>query len=179
MNPLPEIKTGINERLKEVSPNLDLSEAPPINQKRLVTFVNHFLINIVDFLNKFSKHCTYKLLTFDQKINKIEAELCLLESKLNSIPEVADKKDVNVDLPKPEEFDSPPQNIEEKVPEAINEMPSESSENKTIEPDTEKKQDPENPELIKYRKMVQVGVPVDAVKIKMQIEGLDPTLLDS
>lgn len=178
MNRLPELKSGINDKLKEVSPNLDLVQAPPINQKRLVTFINHFLINTVDFLNKFSKHCTYKLFTLDQKINRIEAELCLLESKLNSIPEVADSKDVNVQLPKPEEIETPKptENIEE------NGQPSEVKEKVETpvdEVDPPKEPEPENPELLKYRKMIQVGVPLQAVKIKMQIEGLDPSLLDT
>ncbi|CAH1407144.1 unnamed protein product [Nezara viridula] len=180
MNRLPELKSGINEKLKEVSPNLDLAQAPPINQKRLVTFINHFLINTVDFLNKFSKHCTHKLFTLDQKINRIEAELCLLESKLNSIPEVADSKDVNVELPKPEESEVPKssENNEE------NGQPTEEVKEKVEIPvvdevDPPKEAEPENPELLKYRKMIQVGVPLQAVKIKMQIEGLDPNLLDT
>lgn len=47
------------------------------------------------------------------------------------------------------------------------------------EVDPPKEPEPENPELLKYRKMIQVGVPLQAVKIKMQIEGLDPSLLDT
>lgn len=33
-------------------------------------------------------------------------------------------------------------------------------------------------EVQKYFKMVQVGVPVQAVKLKMERDGFDPTLLD-
>ncbi|XP_014292701.1 WASH complex subunit 3 [Halyomorpha halys] len=181
MNKLPDLKTGINDKLKEVSPNLDLLQAPPINQKRLVTFLNHFLINTVDFLNKFSKHCTYKLFTLDQKINRIEAQLCLLESKLNSVPEVADSKDVNVELPKPEEIEIPKPSEDNKE----NEVSTDTEVKEKVETpqadevDPPKEPEPENPELVKYRKMIQVGVPLQAVKIKMQIEGLDPNLLDT
>jgi WASH complex subunit CCDC53 len=42
----------------------------------------------------------------------------------------------------------------------------------------EEPKEPEvNPELAKYYKMIQFGVPIQAVKLKMQQEGLDPNLL--
>ncbi|KAF4080963.1 hypothetical protein AMELA_G00155400 [Ameiurus melas] len=36
-----------------------------------------------------------------------------------------------------------------------------------------------DPRYARYLKMVQVGVPVMAIKNKMILEGLDPSLLDS
>lgn len=36
-----------------------------------------------------------------------------------------------------------------------------------------------DPELARFIKMVQFGVPVPAVKLKMQQEGFNPDLLDS
>lgn len=35
-----------------------------------------------------------------------------------------------------------------------------------------------HPEYERFVKMVQVGVPVQAVKLKLQLEGLDPNVLD-
>jgi hypothetical protein len=36
----------------------------------------------------------------------------------------------------------------------------------------------EHPKYSKYFKMIQVGLPIDAVKMKMKSEGMDPTILD-
>lgn len=35
-----------------------------------------------------------------------------------------------------------------------------------------------NPEYERFVKMVQVGVPIEAVKLKVSLEGLDPTVLE-
>ena len=37
---------------------------------------------------------------------------------------------------------------------------------------------PAHPEYDRFVKMVQVGVPLQAVKLKLQLEGLDPNVLD-
>ncbi|XP_073989839.1 coiled-coil domain containing 53 [Rhodnius prolixus] len=163
----PEVKVDsqIDDMLKAISDNLDLTEAPPINQKRLVTFFNHFVITMVDFLNSFSQSCSYRLFKFEQKINKIEAELCLLESKLNSIPELADmKSEAAVSTNKESDVISA-----SSVP--SQDSPNESEETKVREETVL------DPRIAKYQKMVQVGVPLEAVKAKMRLEGIDTDLL--
>lgn len=37
----------------------------------------------------------------------------------------------------------------------------------------------ERPEYDRFVKMVQVGVPLQAVKLKVSLEGLDPNVLDT
>lgn len=158
-----KINSQIDDKLKAISDNLDLTEAPPINQKRLVTFFNHFVITMVDFLNSFSQSCSYRLFKFEQKINKIEAELCLLESKLNSIPELADVRN-----------EAPVSNNKESDVNSASSLPSQNSPSES----EETKMGEENDPLVaKFRKMVHVGVPLEAVKAKMRLEGVDPALL--
>ncbi|KAL1139885.1 hypothetical protein AAG570_006862 [Ranatra chinensis] len=139
-------------------------------------------MQMVDFLNKFAQSCESRLFLCDQKMRKLEDELLLLEAKLNSVPEVRDvtvpdstsvrspdvlssitsseTKELAVSqlfyIPKIKE----PPSVEENVP-AIS-----SNENTSVD-------------ISKYTKMVQFGVPLQAVKLKMQQEGFDPNLLDS
>lgn len=45
------------------------------------------------------------------------------------------------------------------------------------QPETPATAEETHPELVRFYKMVQFGVPVPAVKVKMQLEGFDPNLL--
>ncbi|XP_014259390.1 WASH complex subunit 3 isoform X1 [Cimex lectularius] len=160
-----KVSSGLEEKLNSLGSNKpDLSEAPPIHQKRLVTFFNHYILSTVEFINAFSESCANKLFLFDQKICKIEAELRLLETKINSIPELEDKKDVNVTLPSPQKLNTD-------IPE---DKKSENEENKeSSQSETKSELDPA---IAKYIKMVRVGVPLEHVKQKMRQENIDPDL---
>uniref|UniRef100_A0A4P6D800 Uncharacterized protein n=1 Tax=Rhodnius prolixus TaxID=13249 RepID=A0A4P6D800_RHOPR len=119
---------------------------------------------MVDFLSSFSQSCSCGLFEFE-RINKIEAELCLLESKLNSIPELADmKSEAAVSTNKESDVISA-----SSVP--SQDSPNESEETKVREETVL------DPRIAKYQKMVQVGVPLEAVKAKMRLEGIDTDLL--
>ncbi|BES94676.1 Predicted coiled-coil domain-containing protein (DUF2360) [Nesidiocoris tenuis] len=130
---------------------------------------------MVDFLNNFSNSCSHRLYMFDRKIGKIEAELRLLEIKLNSLPGFEDERPktepkttadtaVEVKPPTNEEVITHAPEAAEDVEEAVTEAP---------EPVVEEV----DPVVKKYIKMLQFGVPVLAVKQKMQSEGVDPNLL--
>ncbi|KAK9507317.1 hypothetical protein O3M35_007201 [Rhynocoris fuscipes] len=162
-----KIDSQIDNKLLDISDNLDLQQAPPIHQKRLVTFFNHFIISMVDYLNSFSQSCSYKLFKFEEKISKIEAELRLVESKLNSVPELTIEKNQS----------STPINTQKttEVNSTTSQQPSPSVQPEAAE-EEETKED-HDPVVIKYMKMVQFGVPVEAVKVKMRLEGVDPSLL--
>lgn len=55
-------------------------QVPPINQKRTISFINHFIVHTVTFLNKFTLSCEERLLEFEYKLQRIEASLEILES---------------------------------------------------------------------------------------------------
>ncbi|XP_038214524.1 WASH complex subunit 3 [Zerene cesonia] len=145
--------------------NLDYNSIAALQQKRTLAFVNHFVITTVQFLNNFSKECEQKLMNFEDKLEKIDATMVLLQTKLSSIPEVND-----LEIPKQVEPAPPSQ-------EEVNS----NTEDKSPEPESvpeEKIDTPVNPEYMRFVKMVQVGVPLQAVKLKLTLEGLDPTELD-
>ncbi|XP_046962565.1 WASH complex subunit 3 [Vanessa cardui] len=147
--------------------NLDLSKIAALQQKRTLAFVNHFVITTVQFLNNFAKRCEQKMMLFERKLEKINATMVLLEARLSSIPEVAQTA-TETDNPKPKESTTEtPEEINETVTNNDNDNKPENNTIETIKPEYER-----------FIKMVQVGVPIDAVKLKISLEGLDPNELD-
>lgn len=58
-------------------------QIPPIQQKRIITFVNHFVTSTVSFLNNFCNSCEDRFMQFEYKMQKIEASLLILETQVN------------------------------------------------------------------------------------------------
>lgn len=172
-----------------VGSGVDLTKVPAIQQRRIVAYLNQFVVHTVRFLNRFSTVCEEKLANISLRIQQIETTLCILEAKLSSIPGL---EDVTVDgvgqqqtaqtqgpaaasqsqadgppagtLPPPEPTQSAPEAATTQKAEAaaVNVM--------TVAKD---------PRYARYLKMVQVGVPVQAIRNKMTQENLDPNLLDT
>ncbi|KAF0029801.1 hypothetical protein F2P81_018906 [Scophthalmus maximus] len=125
-----------------VGSGVDLTKVPAIQQRRVVAYLNQFVVHTVRFLNRFSTVCEEKLANISLRIQQIETTLCILEAK--PAPEAA------------------PTQKAEAAAAAENVM--------TVAKD---------PRYARYLKMVQVGVPVMAIRNKMVLEGLDPNMLDS
>jgi WASH complex subunit CCDC53 len=62
-----------------------LSHIPPIPIKKTLMLINNFVVNTVDYLNKFVVICERKLSTTSNQIQRVEVVLKLLEAKLSSI----------------------------------------------------------------------------------------------
>ncbi|XP_069020896.1 WASH complex subunit 3 [Embiotoca jacksoni] len=172
-----------------VGSGVDLTKVPAIQQRRIVAYLNQFIVHTVRFLNRFSTVCEEKLANISLRIQQIETTLCILEAKLSSIPGL---EDVTIDglsrqqaaqtngaiaaiqgqtdgpaagtLPPPEPVQSPPEAPPTQKEEVVAENVM------TVSKD---------PRYVRYLKMVQVGVPVMAIRNKMVLEGLDPNLLDT
>jgi len=172
---------------------INIDKVEGIETNRLVSFVNHFLITSVNFLNDFTQKCESKLEIINCQINQIDSQLRILESKLSSLPAASGSIDsasnnssstLSVSVSEPQSQPVP------KVPRIENPTDSSTSGNepkslKSIDshltaPGTEEedKVDQENPSYAKFYKMLAVGVPVLAVKQKMTQEGIDPSVLD-
>ena len=153
-----------------IEPTIDYTKVPPINQKRTISFINHFIVHTVTFLNKFALSCEERLFEFENKLQKIEASLEILESWLSSVPSL--------------EQDQSTKDVIEN-----NSIKQEEKTAEIDEPDNDKEDEPKNvqideqpiskdPRYEKYLKMIHFGVPKGAVKLKMEQEGLDPSILD-
>lgn len=151
------------EELSMIGPPVDLQTVESIHKKRLLAFINHFVINTSLFLNKLSKSCEQRFMQLDNKIQKLEASIVILESKLNSVP--------GLDVEKTEEVVA----VTELTPVKVEEMEDKTFEGE-VPTETEVAQPVLDPAYMKYVKMLQFGVPEPAVRLKMTQEGVDPSL---
>lgn len=176
----------------------------------MLAFINHFILNTVDFLNKFIANCEAKFIEFDTKLQKVESSLLIVEAKVRiiafksiSIPltihvliiiQLASMPDANesptTSQSKPDDSiavttsnESTEQpNIEKSADESRTEAAPTNIESKDETDGTETIvkgiKITEDVRYRKYFKMLQMGVPAAAVKMKMQIEGFDGTMLE-
>ncbi|GAB1867853.1 Coiled-coil domain-containing protein 53 [Camponotus japonicus] len=156
-----------------IEPTIDYTKVPPINQKRTVSFINHFITHTVTFLNKFALCCEERLFEFENKLQKLEASLEILESRLSSIPGLEQehcKESNNIDkndTSKLEEVEV--RNVDE----------PDNSEVDSKDEETKVQSAAKDPRYEKYLKMLRVGVQKQAIKLKMEQEGLDTSILDN
>ncbi|XP_041072272.1 WASH complex subunit 3 isoform X2 [Carcharodon carcharias] len=143
-----------------VGSGIDLTRVPAIQQKRTVAFLNQFIAHTVRFLNRFSTVC----------------------EELSSIPGLEDVKveKTNQD----QSFANGPTSVTA----TKQHQPSPPEVQQNIESTTQSKADSltenavtvaKDPRYARYLKMVQVGVPVMAIRNKMISDGLDPDLLET
>uniref|UniRef100_A0A673ZQ35 WASH complex subunit 3 n=1 Tax=Salmo trutta TaxID=8032 RepID=A0A673ZQ35_SALTR len=151
-----------------VGSGIDLTKVPAIQQRRVVAYLNQFIVHTVRFLNRFSTVCEEKLASISLRIQQIETTLSILEAKLSSIPGLEDVRVEGVGQLPATEVNGP---VAVVVP-ILTLLAAEAAGDSrmTVAKD---------PRYARYLKMVQVGVPVMAIKNKMVQEGLDPNLLDT
>ncbi|XP_071454817.1 WASH complex subunit 3 [Hetaerina americana] len=164
-----------------IGPGVNYTEVRPIDHKRTLALINHFITNTVCFLNKFSRSCEAKLGKFEDKIQKLEASLSILEAKLSSVPGLT-----VVTSPDPAEGSNQQSIVEKELPTADIVKESEPAEPVTqpvpLQEVVQNNTGPtvkQDPRFAKFFKMVHFGVPPQAVKLKMEQEGLDPNYLDN
>ncbi|XP_015096075.1 WASH complex subunit 3 isoform X2 [Camelus dromedarius] len=154
---------------------IDLTKVPAIQQKRTVAFLNQFVVHTVQFLNRFSTVCE-ELADLSLRIQQIETTLNILDAKLSSIPGLDDVT-----------FEVSPISVSSITNESHSVTTSEQPQQNSLQDSgpQESEVTPENiltvakdPRYARYLKMVQVGVPVMAIRNKMISEGLDPDLLE-
>ncbi|KAM5250093.1 WASH complex subunit 3 isoform 2-T2 [Hipposideros larvatus] len=156
---------------------IDLTKVPAIQQKRTVAFLNQFVVHTVQFLNRFSTVCEEKLADLSLRIQQIETTLNILDAKLSSIPGLDDVT-----------FEVSPVSVTSVTNEPHSETTSEQSQQNSLQDSGPQESEvtaeniltvAKDPRYARYLKMVQVGVPVMAIRNKMISEGLDPDLLES
>ncbi|XP_039438168.1 WASH complex subunit 3 [Culex pipiens pallens] len=136
---------------------LDKHELPPTNQKRMVAFINHFVLSTVHFLNRFALDCENKFIQYEHKMQSLEASLLIIEAKLASIDALKG-------------CSMTPQKVE---------VPAEATTDEVAQVQEEVVAQERDPRYERYFKMIQVGVPVPAVRNKISSEGLDPNYIDA
>uniref|UniRef100_A0A3Q0QYK1 WASH complex subunit 3 n=1 Tax=Amphilophus citrinellus TaxID=61819 RepID=A0A3Q0QYK1_AMPCI len=154
-----------------VGSGVDLTKVPAIQQRRIVAYLNQFVAHTVRFLNRFSTVCEEKLANISLRIQQIETTLCILEAKLSSIPGLEDVTIEGLGQQQTAQANGPINPSQSQTETSAMQKAEAAAENvMTVAKD---------PRYARYLKMVQVGVPVMAIRNKMVMEGLDPNLLDT
>ncbi|XP_076046673.1 coiled-coil domain containing 53 [Oratosquilla oratoria] len=180
----------------------------PISQKRTLAFVNTFVVHTVQFLNRFSALCEERLRGVDSRLTSLEDTLAIIEAKLSSVPglEVVQASPpaasaVSQSTPEASSVSHPPTNNPDssttpgighdstgspEVKDAVDGTQPQTTNNQNGEAEEEEEAAApsgmtvsKDPQYERFFKMVRMGVPVPAVKMKMTTEGLNPDLLDT
>ncbi|KAM8908407.1 WASH complex subunit 3 isoform 2-T2 [Spinachia spinachia] len=169
-----------------VGSGVDLTKVPAIQQRRVVAYLNQFVVHTVRFLNRFSTVCEEKLANISLRIQQIETTLCILEAKLSSIPGLEDVTIEGIAQRQPLQPNGPTVAIPSQTngPPAGTMPPPETVAEAAATPNAGAPAEnvmtvAKDSRYARYLKMVHVGVPVMAIKNKMVLEGLDPNLLDT
>jgi WASH complex subunit CCDC53 len=104
---------------------------------------------------------------FEHKLQEVESSLLILESQLASIS--------HLDV---EETETPQNSVVKNETPELN-LPPVKDERDSPEPALEIDNVASDPRYQRFFKMLQFGVPPAAVKLKMQTEGIDPSILDT
>ena len=160
---------------------------------KLAVVMNNFICNTINHLNKLSVKGDEKLAEFDKKLNDLEIMTTLLESKLNSLPEnitstyppieedpILPSVDSGSEPVNPDESSQKPTSgdlnvIPEQKDEDNFEGQKQGEEGQELSPEAEldKFLDEHDEEYKKLSKTLKLGVPVQAVKQKARINGMD------
>lgn len=54
---------------------MDKGKFPGLQQKRILAFVNHFVLDTCDFLNKFVNDCDFKFVAFENKLRRVKSPM--------------------------------------------------------------------------------------------------------
>ncbi|XP_041833789.1 WASH complex subunit 3 [Melanotaenia boesemani] len=172
-----------------VGSGVDLTKVPAIQQRRVVAYLNQFVVHTVRFLNRFSTVCEEKLANISLRIQQIETTLCILEAKLSSIPGLEDVTVDGLSQQQTAQTNGPITTSQSQTDgPAVGALPltepAQSSAEAALAPKAEVPAEnvmtvAKDPRYARYLKMVQVGVPAMAIRNKMVMEGLDPNLLDT
>lgn len=136
-------------------------QIPPLNQKRILAFVNHFLVSTCTFLNEFALGWETKFVEMERQLQKTEAALIILEAKLASIPT---EHHVATEATEAPAISNQQQHEEASMVDTTEPPTTENPTEPELPPESVGVRACEDLRYRKFFKMVQVGVPAPAVK---------------
>jgi len=174
-------------------PNVNLEEVNALNHSRSIAFVNNFVSRTAEFLNRYAAKQEDNLAAQTQEMQKLEIALNLIEEKLSSIPYLKDfKPSGDVEAAKKEQTTTAPQQASASTTENAGEnnnnnnqavdQPKQAENTEPVQEVAVEDNSPkvkDDPRYQKFFKMLNFGVPRQAVMNKMTAEGLNASLLDT
>jgi WASH complex subunit CCDC53 len=150
--------------------HVDYTEVKPIPHQLTIQFINNFIINTTQFLNKFALTCDDKLRQVHNRIQRLEITMNILDAKLNSI-EGMDSVSVASTT-----TSAPVTSTSSNIPAPASEYAdAEEPEPVAVAGGMRNKDDPR---YAPYFRLINVGVPLAQVQNKMMLEGVPPSILE-
>ena len=161
---------------------------PPTNDQTLATCVNAYATECVAMLNALSTSAEGKLAKCERRIEEAEMRVRLLERALldgrRSVAEEDASSSVAAAQPPPPPLppdgsapEPPPVVVAPPPPMVVDAEPEEEPADEDDDASKQPRRDV-NPAHAIYFKMLKMGVPEQAVRNKMALEGVDPSVLD-
>ena len=143
----------------------DLRHCRPLPVKKTFIIVNNFIVNTTRFLNRFSDIVDEKLTRVGSNLSRLENTLNILETKLNSVP------DLDAAAPPPVAANTGAQPAAAAPDPALAPAPAPAHSGVKAKDD---------PSYARYFKLRKLGMPVEQIKLKLSAEtDLDPNMLDT
>ncbi|KAG7267405.1 hypothetical protein CRUP_017754 [Coryphaenoides rupestris] len=151
-----------------VGSGVDLTKVPAIQQRRVVAYLNQFIVHTVRFLNRFSTLSSIPGLdevTIDSISQRPAAAAAAAAAETNGPTANQSQQPGGAGAM----TSLPPAQVGVPIAAVVTKADPVADNVVTVARD---------PRYARYLKMVQVGVPAMAIKNKMVLEGLDPNLLE-
>lgn len=156
----------------------------PVPVKKTLLIVNTFVVNTAAFLNKFVSTCEAKLHKINTDIQRMETTMLLLESKLSSIDWLrqAEQGQAPV-IPAADDWDKVEFQDDDKENEPQQGDGGGGGGGGDVAPPPEPEKPAEDPllsdpNMAQWFKMLKVGVPESAVRLKMGLGGNSDDIID-
>jgi hypothetical protein len=166
--------------------SLDLQKVKPLPIQKSLMLINNFVINTTQFLNAFSETCEKRLSFVSSKATELEILLAVLEAKLNSIPGLEGVAAASAPQTYQQQTTSSSASTSGTTETASSGTASVPSAAPTPSPAPVAAAAggipaKDHPSYLPFFKMVNVGIPIQAVQLKMGLANptLDPSILET
>ncbi|KAK8828871.1 hypothetical protein WA538_000874 [Blastocystis sp. DL] len=157
-----------------------------MNCDSTILAINEFILQTTSFMNEFLQTCESKLNRLNNRVIELEAATSLLETKINGVQQeiycnkgvqflekLQGKGEMEDSLPSPSRTStSKPVATPSQIPPLPTNPPP-------LPSSTSQVRWKDHPVYRKYFKLLQMGMPVEHVRSKMQMDGLDENLIDN
>uniref|UniRef100_A0A915AJS9 WASH complex subunit CCDC53 n=1 Tax=Parascaris univalens TaxID=6257 RepID=A0A915AJS9_PARUN len=197
--PIGQLMVMTEPDLSFIDADINLRQVRPLDSRRVIACTNFFIMNAIRFLNDFANHVQRSIIAMEDRLERVETKLILLEAEVDSVADIrrllkknAISDTIATNATQPAEGVSvevtPEKNAAGNIPNSV-EVPAQMriEEDTSIHESSNTEQQTssssikvsEDVRYAKYFRMLKVGVVALAVKQKMASEGIDPSILDN
>ncbi|PAA49820.1 hypothetical protein BOX15_Mlig002055g3, partial [Macrostomum lignano] len=176
---------GFSAMTELTAVGIDYTKVAPLQQKRVHAFITQYVSETVSYLNRLSTACEQQLEDSSVELRRLDATLSILESKLASLPPDLQQQQPQEAAQQPAASATPTASAtaadaaaEPAVAASGSTAAEAAAEAAPEAPQPPKTRVADHPLYAGFFKMLKVGVPIPAIKAKMQASGVDPAALD-